>query len=318
MSRPFAHQTAVSSLAARPPVDVPPLLRQVKALVLLSGIIRPTHLSAATDGALLGLPIDGRRTLLDHWHGHACELAAAIDAERLCVRVLVDRESQKPDNPCAAGVVPISIERDVKHLRGTGGVLHDICSGYHDDDYLLVATGVQILTEPLHRLAAAIATHGSDACLIAHADGVSSGLMLIRCDTLRDIPSRGFVDMKEQALPKIAESYRVTVERRDAPTGLPIRSLGDYIRALTFRHVSAAHPEGVVRIDPFDVRLNPTFSIIRESASVDPSARLHDSVVLEGATVGAGAVLVRSLVARGAVVRPGEQVIDRIVTADAR
>ena len=68
--------------------------------------------------------------------------------------------------------------------------------------------------------------------MVSHEDGTPSGLMLVSCRALRLIPARGFVDMKEQALPLIAAKYDVRVMHRRRPTGLPVRSLTDYIQAL--------------------------------------------------------------------------------------
>ena len=52
----------------------------------------------------------------------------------------------------------------------------------------------------------------------------------------RLITPTGFVDMKEQVLPLIASRYDVRVIRRRRPTGLPLRTLEDYIQSLRFHH----------------------------------------------------------------------------------
>lgn len=297
--------------------EAPESLRKLRAVVLLSGLLRPTRLIEAFGASLLDLPIDGRRTLLDQWDEQVRELLASLNRRDFPVKVLIDQTSPMPTPPDDDEVVSFVVERDVQEWRGTGGVLHDISAEYHDDDYLLVASGVQVLTEPLHRLAWELADRRSDVCLVAHDDGVPSGLMLLRCGVLRGIAPRGFVDIKEQALPSIARSHDVTVVRREHATGLPIRSLSDYIDALVYRHAQSTSPAGAFNPAPFAERLTSTFSIIRDGASVDPSARIHDSVVLEGAAVHADAVVVRSVVCRDAVVPAGAQVVDHILTPRA-
>ncbi len=46
------------------------------------------------------------------------------------------------------------------------------------------------------------------------------------------IPETGFVDLKEQALALMAGTYDVTVLNCRRPTGLPVRTLADYIVAM--------------------------------------------------------------------------------------
>src|SRR5687767_16000899 len=61
---------------------------------------------------------------------------------------------------------------------------------------------------------------------------------------------------------------------------------------------------------------SPLFSLVEAGATVDPSARIHDSVVLEGGVVEAGAVLVRSVVCPGGVLRRDRTAMETMVTAE--
>src|SRR5437868_4719264 len=72
----------------------------------------------------------------------------------------------------------------------------------------------------------------------ANADGTPSGIMLVQAQALKAIPETGFSDMKEQALPAIAANYRVTVASFESPSGLPVRSLGEYVAALRQYHLA--------------------------------------------------------------------------------
>jgi hypothetical protein len=137
--------------------------------------------------------------------------------------------------------------------------------------------------------------------------------MLVTCKALRLIPSTGFVDMKEQVLPVIASRFDVRVMRRRRPTGLPVRSLEDYVQALRFHHRRRA--DRPVSSDPLAEDFAPAFSLVETGAQVDDAARVHDSVVLSGGVVEPGAVLVRCLVCPGAVVRRDRTVVDQFVTA---
>jgi hypothetical protein len=191
-------------------------------------------------------------------------------------------------------------------------VLHDLTADYDDDDLILVANAAQVLLEPLPTIAAELYTKKADVAVVAHEDGTPSGLMLIRCKALRQIASNGFVDMKEQALPLIASSFNVRVIQRRRPTGLPVRSLSDYIQALRFHHRSkSGRPASA---DPLAEDFSPTFSIVEPGAKVDASARLHDAVVLKDAVIEPGAVVVRSVVCVGATLGRDKSAVDQLVT----
>src|SRR5205085_399511 len=157
----------------------------------------------------------------------------------LSLMVMLDATSKAPaikesrstiDGSARAGNEPrvsVKVMRDPFEYRGTGGVLHDVARELEDDDYLVVATGAQLLLEPLKELVAGLTRRGGDVGILAHRDGMPSGLMLVRCGVLRQISDLGFVDLKEQALPAIAKKHRVTVETWETAS-YAIRTAGDY------------------------------------------------------------------------------------------
>ena len=286
-------------------------LSKLKAVVLLGGHVRPTPLSTSTDRALLDLPLGEEGSVLNHWLAHATALATAAGLEKLPVRVMVDRTSPEPISTALKYFGSFRVERDQTEYRGTGGVLGDLAAGYDDDDLILVANAAQILLDPLVSLAAILDQKRGDMAVISHRDGTPSGMMLARCKTLRAIPKSGFVDMKEQAMPLIAQTFAIEVVHRRRPSGLPIRSEEYYIQALRYFHMRRSGKVNL--IDPLAEDWQATFGIVEEGALVDPSARVHDSVVLRGGIVEAGAVLVRSIVCPGGVVRRDRCAIDDFV-----
>ncbi len=286
-------------------------LSKLKALVLLGGHVRPTPLSTSTDRSLLDLPLGEDGSVLNHWLSHAASLSAAAGLEKLPVRVMVDRISPEPISTALKYFGSFRVERDQSEYRGTGGVLGDLAAGYDDDDLILVANAAQILLDPLVTLAASLDQKRGDIAVISHRDGTPSGMMLVRCKTLRAIPKNGFFDMKEQAMPLIAQAFAIEVVHRRRPSGLPIRSAEDYIQALRFFHMRRGGRPTL--IDPLAEDWQPTFGIVEEGAIVDPSARVHDSVVLRGGIVEANAVLVRSIVCPGGIVRRDRCAIDDFV-----
>jgi hypothetical protein len=135
--------------------------------------------------------------------------------------------------------------------------------------------------------------------------------MLVTVKTLSLIPETGFIDMKEQAMPLIAQNFAVEVLHRRRPTGLPVRSVDDYITALRYYHMRRAGKTTLA--DPLAEEWQPSFGIVEEGAVVDPTARIHDSVVLRGGVVESGSVLVRSFVCPSGLVRKDRTLVDEFV-----
>jgi hypothetical protein len=292
----------------------PRALSGLRAMVLLGGSVRANQLSSSTGRSILDLPLDDGGSILTHWLAHAHQVAEWAGLSRLPVRVMVNQSAPAPVSADARHYGEFRVERDLSDFRGTGGVLRDLAEDYDDEDLLLVGNAAQVLLEPFPRLAAELHHKRADVALVSHDDGTPSGLMLVSCKVLRMIAPRGFVDMKEQALPLISSKYDVRVVHHRRPTGLPVRSLLDYIQALRIHHrKNGDRPLA----DPLAEDWSPTFSIIEPGAVVDPSVRLHDSVVLRGGKVEAGAVVVRSIICPSAVVSGDQTAVDRVVMAGA-
>jgi mannose-1-phosphate guanylyltransferase len=299
----------------RPAAGDSPALQKIyarlKSVVMLGGAVRATAFSEGIDRSLLDLPLNKKERVLDRWAAEAQLLAVSAGLDRIALQVMLDGASLAPaDRTMAADRVAIHVARDPFEFRGTGGVLHDVARDLHEDDYVLVASGAQLLAERLTDLVRALALRSADVAILGHRDGTPSGLMLLRCGVLRGISELGFVDLKEQALPAIARRHRVMVEHRQT-AGLSVRTMRDYLTALRQDHQRQRGEE--LCQDPFAEDWHSEFSLVEEGAAVDPSARLFDTVVLEGGTVGAGAVLVRSVVCAGAVVKAGKRVVDQLV-----
>ena len=290
--------------------------RKLRALVLLGGAVRPTPLSTAVVRSVLDLPIAENHTVLKQWHSQATSLARDLSLERLPVRVMINRNSVRPTLTTSENHVVMRIHEDEAEYRGTAGVLHDLTDHYDDDDFVLVANGAQVILTALTDLFGLLADTAADVSLISNSDGSPSSAMLVRCGVLRQVPEIGFVDMKEQALPKIANSHKVVAVHQAESTSVPIRTLTDYIHALRWFHGRST--DGFTGTNAFAEPWQPTFSIIEKDADVNSGARVHDSVVLAGAHIERGALLVQSVVCPGARIHRREVVTDRLVMADQR
>jgi N-acetylglucosaminyldiphosphoundecaprenol N-acetyl-beta-D-mannosaminyltransferase len=286
-------------------------LSRLKALVLLGGHVRSSPLSLSIGRSLLDLPLDENGSVLNHWLNHSTELARAAGLEKLPVRIMVDRNSPEPISAAVKYYGNFRVERDQSEYRGTGGVLRDLALKYEPDDLILVANAAQILLDPLLTLATTLDQRRGDVGIVSHRDGTPSGIMLVSVKTLSSIPETGFIDMKEQAMPLIAQKFAVEVLHRRRPTGLPIRTVGDYINALRYYHMRRAGKTTLT--DPLAEDWQPAFGMVEEGAVVDPTARVHDSVVLRGGVVEAGAVLVRSFVCPSGLVRKDRTLVDEFV-----
>jgi N-acetylglucosaminyldiphosphoundecaprenol N-acetyl-beta-D-mannosaminyltransferase len=307
-------ETKVMVAEGDPPRQPAMSLSRLRALILLGGSVRPSPLALQSGRSLLDLPVDENGSVLSHWIDQAAELARSAGLERLPVRVMVSANTPEPTSPGAKHYGAFRVERDSSDYRGTGGVLRDLAQDYDDDDLILVANAAQLLLDPLPTIVAAIARKACDVSVISHEDGTPSGLMLVACKTLRSIADTGYVDMKEQALPQIALNYDVRVVRRRRPTGLPIRTLEDYVQALRLHHRRRQGKPFVA--DPLAEDWSAAFALVEQGATVDPSARIHDSIVMSGGLVEPGAVLVRSIVCAGEVVRRDKTVVDQLVCTD--
>jgi N-acetylglucosaminyldiphosphoundecaprenol N-acetyl-beta-D-mannosaminyltransferase len=292
-------------------------LGRLRAMVLLGGSVRSTSLQASIGRSVLDLPLDENGTILNHWLQHASDLARHIGLEKLPVRITVNLSVPEPvsASPRYAGM--FTVERDLSEYRGTGGLLRDLAAGYDDDDLLLVCHAQQVLLDPLPVIAWALSRKNADFSLIAHRDGTTAGIMLMKCKALRGIQEVGFCDLKEQALPEIAKSHDVRAVQTRRPTGLSVRTLEDYLAALRLHHRRRDSKRmGATVGDPLAEDLARSFALVEAGADVDDTAYVHDAVVLRGARLGANSAAVRSLVCPGTVVRPGQQVVDTLCRPD--
>jgi hypothetical protein len=285
--------------------------QRIRAVVLLAGAVRPSLLARAVGRSLLNLPVSGSEQVIDVWRRQFALFGDWLNDRGVELRVIVDQSSPAPKIDPADGPA-IAVQRDPRPYRGTGGVLRDMTEDYDDNDLIVMANGFQLLTEPLPSLTADLLAAGADVALIDASERAPVSLMLIARRALRQVSPIGYVDLKEQALPRLTDQCDVAVVRREGGAGLPLRTRSDYITALR-RHNGRGVDAGDA-MSAFAEDWRTSFSLIEPGANVDPTARVHDSVVLDGATVQPEATLIRSVVCGGAVVARGRAVVDEIVT----
>jgi hypothetical protein len=275
------------------------VIERVQAVILLGGSLLRSPLSTATGRSLLDLPVASGCSVFDCWRDELKSFASSYNINPLTVRLIIDRRAFEPTSSLWEGGVNLSVEHDPHAYRGTAGILRDVSIHYDDNDYIVVASAAQILLQPVEMLVCELASKANEISFFAHDDGTPCGFMLIRCGCLREIPAVGYIDLKEQALPEIAKHYQVHAVRRVQASGLPIRTLEDYIEALrAYRRLVVGNGDRRAEDDSYSL-----FEIIEDGAVVDPESRLHDSVVLRGGSVEGESVLFRSIVGPQGVVR---------------
>ena len=330
-SRSVSPRVSAGAASLRPQTDSAPTADAaaqrplpITAVVMLAGSVRANHLRRATGRSPLEMPLSSSRTVLDVWLEQVEALGRLQHVgrggevvQRLPVRVMIDQDVALEAGDDAYEHLEVTVERDPSALRGTAGLLHDIARSYRDDDRLLVLHGSQVPFQPLDAVVRGLGMPGEDGrdadiSLVCDVDGSPAGVMALRCGALRDISPVGYVDLNEQALPRIAKGFDVRVRRSDRRVTRSIRTLSGYLD--TLRAYSRREAGRLVEADPYAEDWQASFQITEGGAAIDESAVIHDSVVLAGARVDAGAVVVRSVICPGTVVARGQSVVDSVAS----
>lgn len=289
--------------------------RSLAAVVLLAGSVRPSELQRAAGRPILDLPLTSGRTVGREWVRRVGEFHRGIEREDLPLCITANAAAGSPRSlptPDAPGDGPVpTVRMDTEEPRGSGGALRDLAMDLDPAARLFVASGHTLPRTTLAEVFATLARFDDD--IVIHTDDQArpTGVFLIRCGSLRGLPPRGFVDLKEQALPQLASSFRVRVVQDPSLPPIPIRTLHGYLSAVREAATPATSPASGRPMPAEDWMC--TFALSEPGATVDASARLHDSVVLAGATVRSRASVVRSLIGPGGTVAAGGSVFDELL-----
>ena len=260
------------------------------ASILLAGGLRPSPLARTAGCSVLDLWPTPDQTVLDHWLDRIAELAGEL-SRVIPVRVVHDANTPPPWPRRGSGG-PLIIEHEPRPLRGAAGLLHDVCRDYGSQEHVLVAEAARLLSCPLAPLLADHALHGADVTVASNADHSPAGVYLVRCGVLDLVGPSGFVDLKEQWLPRTIEAGLSVREHQLAGSGaLPLRTRQQF--------VDAAAPNGS--------------RVVCAGGLIGPEASVEGSIVMPGAVVGPMANVVRSLLCPDSQVRAGANIVDAVV-----
>jgi hypothetical protein len=289
------------------------ILGNIRAFILLAGVIRSTAFTEGIQRSVLNLPLDSTMDIFQHWYQHVQRMIANDNYPAMPLRVLVDNQSILPVAPPIIDGSPLVIERDPLEFRGTGGVLADATAEYDANDYVIVGHAASIFLEDVGCLVLRLSDLKAEIAILADPNGTPAGLMLIRCHTLRQIPLIGFVDLNEQAMPLIAAKHDVRVLCQPVER-YGIRNCSEYVNAVRqFHNMTHGKQSGS---DPWIEPWLSTFGFCEEDSSVAKDSHLVDSIVLRGAEVKSGAVLVRSVACPGVMIESHATVVDKLAVPD--
>lgn len=233
---PFKREEPVRSIthpqirARRRADKLPPLGQQIRRCFLLAGGVAEHDIETDTRRAVLDQVVFEGQRVLDVWL-RAFGTIREVDRYDTSIRVLHGSLVAAPW-PAHTTQQRIHLERDARPYRGSIGSVADASRDLCDDDVILVVDGTHL---PVTSLQPVIDTHfESDAeiTLGMNQDGSAAGVYVIRVSALGHVPPRGYCDLKEQWLARVAQAgVRLEVQAMQAPGCLRVRTHDELMRA---------------------------------------------------------------------------------------
>lgn len=290
--------------------------------MLLAGGLVPSPLVEAARCTSLELSLTARQTVFDRWCDVLFDttIGDRDPLERPVLQVVHSGPPYRPRRDFHDPRFRVITQEEPGSFRGPAGVLRDVTESYRDDDVLLVAEAARYIAGGLSQFISDWARLRPDVLIACHPGGEPSGLMLVRRGSLELVPNEGFMDIKEQWLPKVMRAgLKVwTSETRDFQPYL-LRTREQLLAASAVAAGIAAITSGPAPIlgPPRVLGTGIDKSRVADTAQVAPGAVIADAIVMPGAVIGTGAIVVRSVVCPDAVIEPYAEVVDRIIPAAA-
>lgn len=271
--------------------------RGVRRAVLLAGGLSPPPLSAAAGCSVLDLWLTPSSTVLDLWLETIRSLGAPA------THILWNRQVPRPT---VCECPDVSMVRDPTDYRGPAGSLRDTCADLDRDDTILVGEATRYVDADVHAMLEIHRQSAADVTVGSNADRTPAGIYLVQRGALDLVPGIGFMDLKEQWLPRAVEMGRRVIVHAFAKGGAHmLRTREQFLAAARLANAD----ERAQTLDATNAR------VVSVRASVHESARLWGSVIMERAVIEPGAIVVRSLVGPGGYVPRAAVVVDRVVPA---
>ncbi len=259
------------------------------SVIILAGGLEQTPLQQVMGFPSAGLPISRDRTLLSAWLEVIDRSLGETRAATLLLCGTASDEQwflgelRRSTNPVSG----VAVRRDDRPHRGVCGILADTVGACGLSGWLLV---VELNTLPPRSLLPLLESALESTSLVVGAsdDERPAGAYLIRGDLLVGVPSRGYVDLKEQFLPQLVAKGHHIASARLAPTAVRLVDRRNYLRGIrVWQSENGAAPAAD------NVAGN---SLVCSGAEIAHDAFILDSVVLPGAVIGPRSVVARSVV----------------------
>lgn len=264
--------------------------------VVLAGGLKASPLQAACPISVLDLPLTASETVMNALLRRIGEVADAISQTIETIVVYGPPVPAPRALPAPAGVAMRVIE-ETRRWRGAAGVVRDACEHTPSEVDILVLEGARWFGTALAPIVEQHRRSESSATISKLPDDSPAGVYVLSSSTLKLIPAKGFMDLKEQFLARVMSTSRTAgVYGLNSPGSIALRTRADLLEA---SHAAGGRTKGG--------------SLVHPDAVVDPSAHVVDSVVMAGAHIGEGAILARSIALDGSRLPPWSEVTDAVV-----
>lgn len=288
--------------------------------ILLAGGLVPSPLARLTGRLTLELWLNSKETVFQRWCDVLDHLSLNSGITHPNIRVVHSGPPYEPTHILTDDRFDVRTMAEPDEFRGPAGVLRDVTKNDNPDSVILVAEAARYIAGTLTQLLTDWRNRQPDILVATTPGGTPAGITLLKVSALELVPDTGFMDVKEQWLPRCAESgLKVWTSSSRSYMPYPLRTLEQF---LTASAVASGKPCPVSSTTPILGPLRPLrrtidHSRIAEDAKVARDAVVADAVIMPGAQVGAGAIVVRSLVCPGAIVPDGAVVVDTVVPTGA-
>lgn len=291
---------------------------RLETCILLAGGLVPSPLAKLTHRMTLELWLTSQETVFGRWCDVLDHLSLQADIGRPAIKVVHSGPPYEPTHALSDDRFEVRTMIEPDEFRGPAGVLRDVTRKNDPDSIILVAEAARYIAGSLVHLVQDWNEFEPDILISRSPDGAPAGIMLIRCSALENVPEAGYMDIKEQWLPRcIEEGLNVRTSTTLNFMPFPLRTREQFLSASA---VAVGQSCPINDSPPVLGPLRPLTrtidkSRIAEDARVARDAVVADAVVMPGAKIGAGAIVVRSIICPGAVVPAGAVVVDDVVPA---
>jgi len=288
---------------------------------MLAGLLRPSPLREGIDIPALCLPMGRKGTLLDTWL-NVMRRVPGLDDIRIVVNSKADLATvtklASASTVTAEDGTPISIRTIAEPTawRGTTGLVRDVTVDLKIEDIVIVIEAHCLPPESVRPVIDRLQPSRAGVVGISGLDQ-PSGVYALRIDAVRITPPNGYMDFKEQFLPRLTENGMRLTTARLSDRLVRLWDRESYLEAVHVSLDGSRGKDGEPRVsNQASVSSSAAldgFCIVEPGAVVEDGAVVQDSVILAGATVGGGAIVSKTVVGQRATIAPRTVVVRQTI-----